>query len=280
MNTHTLTTEAREQTGKAAARQLRNRGLVPAVYYGPGQEPAGLAVSPKELTAALSTQFGRNALIRLQVAGTEVLAMVQDLQIHPVTRKPVHVDFYRVDGEQPIERRVPFTADGKAKGVVAGGGVTLLYASQGLGDLKPLNDDQKVGIDIVRRALQAPARQIYANADRVIVCWAMGLTQHANAVATIQEVMNFLLLRGNIGRPGAGVCPVRGHSNVQGDRTMGIWEKMPPAFLDALGTEFGFTPPAHHGYDVVEAIRAMRDGQAKVFMSLGGLKGINRLEKK
>ncbi|WP_261562589.1 FdhF/YdeP family oxidoreductase, partial [Frankia tisae] len=107
-------------------------------------------------------------------------------------------------------------------------------------------------------------------AERVVVCWAMGLTQHANSVATIQEVVNFLLLRGNIGRPGAGVCPVRGHSNVQGDRTMGIWEKMPDAFLDALGTEFSFTPPRAHGHDVVETIRAMRDGRVKVFLGLGG----------
>ncbi|ADP82642.1 FdhF/YdeP family oxidoreductase [Pseudofrankia inefficax] len=107
-------------------------------------------------------------------------------------------------------------------------------------------------------------------AEKIIVCWAMGLTQHANAVATIREVVNFLLLRGNIGRPGAGVCPVRGHSNVQGDRTMGIWEKMPDAFLDRLGAEFGFAPPRHHGYDVVDAIRAMRDGRARVFVGLGG----------
>ncbi|TCJ33816.1 FdhF/YdeP family oxidoreductase [Parafrankia sp. BMG5.11] len=107
-------------------------------------------------------------------------------------------------------------------------------------------------------------------ADKVIVCWAMGLTQHPDAVATIREVVNFLLLRGNIGRPGAGVCPVRGHSNVQGDRTMGIWERMPDAFLDALGTEFGFAPPRHHGLDVVDTIRAMRDGRVKVFVAMGG----------
>nr|WP_018636376.1 FdhF/YdeP family oxidoreductase [Parafrankia elaeagni] len=107
-------------------------------------------------------------------------------------------------------------------------------------------------------------------ADKIIVCWAMGLTQHANSVATIQEVVNFLLLRGNIGRPGAGVCPVRGHSNVQGDRTMGIWEKMPETFLEALGAEFGFEAPRHEGYDVVETIRAMRDGRVKVFIGMGG----------
>jgi len=104
----------------------------------------------------------------------------------------------------------------------------------------------------------------------VVVCWAMGLTQHKNAVETIREVMNFLLLRGNIGRPGAGPCPVRGHSNVQGDRTMGIWEKMPDSFLDRLRDEFGFDPPRAHGWDTVDSIRAMRDGKVDVFIALGG----------
>lgn len=87
---------------------------------------------------------------------------------------------------------------------------------------------------------------------------------------TIRDVVNFLPLRGNIGRPGAGLCPVRGHSNVQGDRTMGIHEKPDDAFLDALGTEFAFTPPRHHRHDAVESIRAMRDGQVRVFVALGG----------
>ncbi|WP_432015314.1 FdhF/YdeP family oxidoreductase [Streptomyces cucumeris] len=105
---------------------------------------------------------------------------------------------------------------------------------------------------------------------RTIVCWAMGLTQHKHSVPTIREVVNFLLLRGNVGRPGAGVCPVRGHSNVQGDRTMGIFERPAPAFLDALEREFGFAPPREHGFDVVRAIRALRDGQAKVFFAMGG----------
>ncbi|TVL90821.1 FdhF/YdeP family oxidoreductase [Streptomyces sp. SAJ15] len=105
---------------------------------------------------------------------------------------------------------------------------------------------------------------------RTIACWAMGLTQHKHAVATIREVVNLLLLRGAIGRPGAGVCPVRGHSNVQGDRTMGIFERPAPAFLDALEKEFGFAPPRHHGYDVVRSIEALRDGKAKVFFAMGG----------
>ncbi|WNF00798.1 FdhF/YdeP family oxidoreductase [Streptomyces luomodiensis] len=115
--------------------------------------------------------------------------------------------------------------------------------------------------------------QVHARVLRsrsVIVCWAMGLTQHKHGVPTIREVVNFLLLRGNIGRPGAGVCPVRGHSNVQGDRTMGIWERMPQPFLDALEAEFGFKPPSAHGVDSVDAIRAMRDGRAKVFVGVAG----------
>jgi molybdopterin-dependent oxidoreductase alpha subunit len=106
--------------------------------------------------------------------------------------------------------------------------------------------------------------------ERVVVCWAMGLTQHRNAVATIREIVNFLLLRGNVGKPGAGACPVRGHSNVQGDRTVGIWEKMPDEFLDRLAAEFSFEPPRRHGWDTVGAIRAMRDGNVDVFFALGG----------
>ena len=103
-----------------------------------------------------------------------------------------------------------------------------------------------------------------------IVCWAMGLTQHKHSVATLRDIVNVLLLQGNIGRPGAGVCPVRGHSNVQGDRTMGIYEKPSEAFLDALDREFDFTAPREHGHDTVAAIRAMRDGKARVFMGMGG----------
>src|SRR5690606_26059334 len=101
-----------------------------------------------------------------------------------------------------------------------------------------------------RRDMQELAL-LYRASRACIACWAMGLTQHKNAVATIQDIVSLLLLRGNMGRQGAGACPVRGHSNVQGDRTMGIYEKPRPAFLDRLGASFGFLPPRHHGYDVV-----------------------------
>ncbi len=109
-----------------------------------------------------------------------------------------------------------------------------------------------------------------AKAERIIVCWAMGLTQHKHSVVTIQEIVNVLLLRGSIGKPGAGVCPVRGHSNVQGDRTMGIYEKVGEPFLKALDNEFHFTAPRPHGLDTVNTIRAMRDGRVKVFFAMGG----------
>ncbi|ALV44301.1 hypothetical protein MB46_01010 [Arthrobacter alpinus] len=103
-----------------------------------------------------------------------------------------------------------------------------------------------------------------------VVCWAMGLTQHKHSVSTLRDVVNVLLLQGNIGKPGAGVCPVRGHSNVQGDRTMGIFERMPAAFHDALDREFSFASPRPHGFDTVAAISAMRDGKAGVFLGMGG----------
>lgn len=110
----------------------------------------------------------------------------------------------------------------------------------------------------------------YLRAEKVIITWAMGLTQHKKAVATIKEIVNLLLLRGNIGKPGAGPSPIRGHSNVQGDRTMGIWEKMPEPFLNALQKEFGFDPPRQPGVDSVDSIRGMRDGRIKVLVALGG----------
>ncbi|MFE7567418.1 FdhF/YdeP family oxidoreductase [Streptomyces sp. NPDC057539] len=130
-------------------------------------------------------------------------------------------------------------------------------------------DETLVATGLQRAEIEKAAEMALAS-KRTIVCWAMGLTQHKHSVPTIREVVNFLLLRGNIGRPGAGVCPVRGHSNVQGDRTMGIFERPDPAFLDRLDQEFSITSPRHHGYDVVRSIEAMRDGDAKVFFAMGG----------
>ncbi|ORV16672.1 FdhF/YdeP family oxidoreductase [Mycobacterium celatum] len=133
-----------------------------------------------------------------------------------------------------------------------------------------------VDLDTVLDATGISREQLHRVADmmaqsqRTVACWAMGLTQHRHAVPMISEITNVLLMRGMIGKPGAGLCPVRGHSNVQGDRTMGIWEKMPETFLSALDARFGIVSPRKHGLDTVDAIRAMRDGRAKVFMGMGG----------
>lgn len=125
--------------------------------------------------------------------------------------------------------------------------------------------DAGVDPDLIREAAD-----LIASRQKIIVCWAMGLTQHENGVANIQEVVNLLLMKGAIGKPGAGTCPVRGHSNVQGDRTMGIWEAPKDAFLDRLEEVHGITAPRKHGYATVEAIHAMKSGKAKVFFAMGG----------
>ena len=127
--------------------------------------------------------------------------------------------------------------------------------------------DRATGLD---RAQIREAAEMLRDSSATIFCWAMGITQHRNAVATVKEIANLAFLQGNIGKPGAGLCPVRGHSNVQGDRTMGIWEKVPDHFLDSLDAEFGIESPRHHGFDSVNAVKALRDGDAKVFMGMGG----------
>lgn len=133
-----------------------------------------------------------------------------------------------------------------------------------------------VDLDTVLKATGLTMKELQRTADSLIasnatiICWAMGLTQHTHGVATIEEAVNLLLMRGMIGKHGAGVCPVRGHSNVQGDRTMGIWEKMPESFLRALDAEFEIQSPRAHGLDAVDSIRAMRDGRASVFVAMGG----------
>jgi len=125
------------------------------------------------------------------------------------------------------------------------------------------------GSGVPEERIRAAAR-LFMETDRIVFCWAMGLTQHENAVDNIREVVNVLLLRGSFGKPGAGVCPVRGHSNVQGDRTMGIYEKPNASFLDALDRATGIASPRHEGLDTVEAIHALHEGRAKVFFAVGG----------
>ena len=120
------------------------------------------------------------------------------------------------------------------------------------------------------RAQIEEAARMFAESDATVLCWAMGITQHHNGVVTVKELANLAFLQGNIGKPGAGLCPVRGHSNVQGDRTMGIWERPTEEFLDKLSAEFGFEPPREHGLDAVAAVQALLDGKAKVFLGMGG----------
>jgi molybdopterin-dependent oxidoreductase alpha subunit len=115
-----------------------------------------------------------------------------------------------------------------------------------------------------------PVIELLAKQERIIICWAMGITQQRNGVENVREIVNLLLMKGSIGKPGAGTCPVRGHSNVQGDRTMGIYEKPSATFLDALDRRYAMNSPKEHGYDTVEAIEAMSQGKVSFFMGMGG----------
>jgi len=139
-----------------------------------------------------------------------------------------------------------------------------------------INHLEKYELDELADACGVPLSQLEEAAEllkhkhRVIICWAMGITQHTNGVDTIKEILNLVLLKGSIGKPGAGLCPVRGHSNVQGNRTMMIWEKPTEKQLDKLKEVFGFEPPREHGYDVVDSIKAMHKGKLKVFFAMGG----------
>ncbi|MFZ7115918.1 MAG: FdhF/YdeP family oxidoreductase [Bacteroidota bacterium] len=136
--------------------------------------------------------------------------------------------------------------------------------------LKGLKLENLISASGIKREQIEEVANIFRTKNKIIACWAMGLTQHQNAVDTIKEVVNLLLLKGSIGKSGAGTCPVRGHSNVQGDRTMGIYEKPSEKFLDAIENTFSFSAPRKHGYDTVECIHAMQEEKVSVFMAMGG----------
>ena len=139
-----------------------------------------------------------------------------------------------------------------------------------LADVRAASWDTIVRASGVERSQIRAAAELARSAQRIIICWCLGLSQHRNGPGNVQEVLNLLLLRGAMSKPGAGACCIRGHSNVQGDRTMGVWERPASEFLDALGRAFAFTPPRAHGLDSPKSVKAMHDRLAKVFISLGG----------
>ncbi len=139
-----------------------------------------------------------------------------------------------------------------------------------LADLKTYDFETCLKASGVSKTIFNAVFELVLTKQKLIICWAMGLTQHQNAVDNIRELVNLLLLKGSIGKEGAGTCPVRGHSNVQGDRTVGIWEAAPQAFLDKIEKKYGFKPSKKHGYSVIESIKAMYENKVKVFFGLGG----------
>ena len=139
-----------------------------------------------------------------------------------------------------------------------------------LDDLQQYDQDDLIRRTGIHREEIEVAADLLAHNPKIVICWAMGMTQHRNGVDNVREIVNLLLMKGSIGKPGAGTCPVRGHSNVQGDRTVGIWDKLKPELAQKLRENFHFDPPAHEGYDVIDAMQAMADGKASFFMGMGG----------
>ncbi|AFC86215.1 FdhF/YdeP family oxidoreductase [Frateuria aurantia] len=139
-----------------------------------------------------------------------------------------------------------------------------------LDDLRDTRWDDIVSRSGLSRADIEAAAKVYARAERVIICYGMGMTQHRHGTENVQQMANLLLLRGNIGRQGAGIAPIRGHSNVQGDRTVGITEKPDAALIEGIRRTYGFTPPAKHGHDAVAAVKAINEGRSRALICLGG----------
>jgi len=182
----------------------------------------------------------------------------------------------RVDGDMALLRGIMkhlFEAEDRNPGQVVDHAFIKQYTTgfesfeQNIRNTKWEDIEELSGIS---RAQLLEAANMLATKQKIITCWAMGVTQQRQGVQTIQEIVNLQLMKGAIGKPGAGTCPVRGHSNVQGDRTMGVWEQPTKVFQDALAKEFNFKPPYEHGYDTVEAIKAMYHGKLKVYFGLGG----------
>jgi molybdopterin-dependent oxidoreductase alpha subunit len=206
----------------------------------------------------------------------QVKGVVDSLLNRPATKL---ADLYlqvRINGDmavlQAIEK-ILFEAEGEQPGTVFD---TAFIEKNTVGyeGLRTHLDEQS--LEALAEAAGIPVEQLREAAElirgrkKIIVCWAMGITQQKNGVDTIKEIVNLILLKGSLGKPGAGLCPVRGHSNVQGNRTMMIWEQPPVWFLDKLKEVFGFEPPREHGVDVVNCIKAMHEGKIKVFFAMGG----------
>lgn len=219
----------------------------------------------------------------LRERGLERFAAPQDpVEMATFSSTPIASAYYqlKVGGDVAVLK-------GMMKALVAADAAALAAGGEGLLDrafidehtigLKPLLDDLETttwdaieAMSGLSRADIEAAANVYAEAKNVIVCYGMGVTQHRHGTSNVQQIANLLLLRGNIGRAGAGLCPLRGHSNVQGDRTVGITESPTPAFLDRLQAVFGFEPPRTKGHNAVEAVQAICEGRSRALISLGG----------
>ena len=262
--------------GSVSLEDFDHADLILSFGHNPGTNHPRMMTTLREASKRGATILAFNPL---KERALEKFASPQDpVEMATLTSTPIASAYYQltVGGDA-------FAVQGMMKAVLAldeqSQGTVLDHAfieehTQGFEAVKAVVealswDEIEAGSGLSRAQIEEAGR-VYAGAKATILCYGMGLTQHRSSSSTVQQLVNLLLLKGNIGREGAGICPLRGHSNVQGDRTVGIWEKPSAAFLDAMDKVFAFQSPREHGHTVVEAIAAMEAGEAKVFVGLGG----------
>jgi len=266
--------------GSVTLEDFDHADLIFCFGHNPGTNHPRMMATLREASRRGATIVAFNPL---RERALEKFASPQDpVEMATLTSTPIASRYYQVTvgGDAfAVQGLMKAVLEADAQDLAAGGPGVLdrAFIGEHTDGFEALRDAlAEVGWDQIEarsglsRASLEEAAGIYIRSKATILCYGMGLTQHRGAASTVQQLANLLFLRGNIGRPGAGICPLRGHSNVQGDRTVGVWEKPSPAFLAQIQRVFGFQPPQHHGHTVVEAIAAMERGEVDVFVGLGG----------
>ena len=260
--------------GTVSMEDFRHADAIFVVGQNPGTNHPRMLTTLEEAVRNGATLVSINPLIETGLIRFKHPQSARDMFGHGTKMASLFLPV-RINGDVAVFKgmmKEMLEEEGRAGGVLDRGFIEqrTLGFEEFAADIRATAWEEIVERSGVSRDLIRQAAQIAMRSKRTITCWAMGITQHENGVANVQTIVNFHLMRGQFGRPGAGVCPVRGHSNVQGDRTVGIWEKIGDKFADELDREFNFKTPRERGLDAVRGMQAMHEGRVKVFVGLGG----------